>query len=116
MAGVLELPQLVEDDGMAEMDVRRGGIDAELDAQLPALALGERELLFQGAVGKDLHGAHTQICDETLVGHTRCGPAGLRQGCQGLRRAGQASYHSARPGQGPRHSRPPGCAARRVTG
>jgi len=75
--GILELAQLVEYHGVAEMDVWGGGIDAQLHAQLAALALGERELLFEGAVGKDVDGAHTQIVDESLVCHEhvseRCG-------------------------------------------
>ena len=37
MAEVLELAQLLQDDGVAEVDVRRGRIEAELDAQRPAL-------------------------------------------------------------------------------
>jgi len=36
VAEVLELAHLAQDDGMAEVDVRRGGVQAELDAQLPA--------------------------------------------------------------------------------
>ena len=37
MAGVLELAQLLQDDGVAEVDVRRRRVDPELDAQRPAL-------------------------------------------------------------------------------
>jgi hypothetical protein len=37
MAGVLELPQLAQDDGVAEMDVGRCWIDAQLDPQRTAL-------------------------------------------------------------------------------
>ena len=43
MAGGLELAQLLEHDDVAEVDVRRRRVDAELDAQRPSLgeALGE---------------------------------------------------------------------------
>ena len=37
MAQVLELAQLAQDDRVAEVDVRRGGIDPELDAERAAL-------------------------------------------------------------------------------
>jgi hypothetical protein len=39
--GVLKLAQLVEDDRVAEVDVRSRGVDAELDAQGAALARRE---------------------------------------------------------------------------
>jgi hypothetical protein len=67
--GVLELAQLVEDDRVAEVDVRRRGVDAELDAQRPALALGEVELGLEGAFGQDLDGADHEVVDEATVGH-----------------------------------------------
>ncbi len=69
MTRVLELAQLVEDHGVAEVQVRRRGIDAELDAQGPPLPLGEGELLLQGAVGKDLDGAHHEVVDEARIDH-----------------------------------------------
>ena len=37
MAGVLELAQLLEHDGVAEVDVGGGRVDPELDAQRAAL-------------------------------------------------------------------------------
>ena len=43
MPELLELAQLAQDDGVAQMDVRRRGVDAELHAQRPAL----RELALQ---------------------------------------------------------------------
>ena len=67
--GVLELAQLVEDHGVAEMDVGRRGVDAELDAQRPALALGERELGLESALGEHLDGADEEVVDEATVGH-----------------------------------------------
>ena len=69
--GVLELAQLVEDDGVAEVDVGRRGVDAELDAQRPALALGEVELGLEGALGQHLDGADHEVVDEAPVGHGR---------------------------------------------
>ena len=69
MAGVLELAQLVEDDGVAEVDVGRRGVDAELDAQRPALALGEVELGLERALGEHLDGADHEVVDEAAVGH-----------------------------------------------
>ncbi len=71
MPGVLELAQLVEDDRVAEVDVRRRGIDAELDAQRPALALGERKLGLESALGENLDGADEEVVDESAVGHRR---------------------------------------------
>ena len=48
MAHVLELAQLAQDDRVAEVDVGRGGVDAELHPQRPALA----ELPLEGALGQ----------------------------------------------------------------
>ena len=69
MPGVLELAQLVQDHGVTEVKVGRGGIDAELDAQRPALAFGHGELGREGAVGQHLDGADREIVDEPLVCH-----------------------------------------------
>ena len=52
MAGVLELPQLVQHDRPAERHVGGGGIEAELHAQ----GSSERELLLEPALGNDLGG------------------------------------------------------------
>ncbi len=52
MAGILELPQLVQHDGPAERHVGGGGIEAELHAQ----GSSERELLLESALGNDLGG------------------------------------------------------------
>ena len=52
MPEVLELAQLAQDDGVAEVDVGSGGIDAELDSK--GLAL--RQLLLQPAFGERVHG------------------------------------------------------------
>ena len=57
MPGVLELAQLVETHGVPEMDVGRGGVDAELDPQRASLTIGARELGFERAFGKHLDGA-----------------------------------------------------------
>jgi hypothetical protein len=56
MTELLELAQLAKDHRVAQVDVRRGGIDAELDAQGPALA----ELALQGPLGKRLDGVAEQ--------------------------------------------------------
>ena len=40
MAGVLEGPQAVEDDDVAEVEVRGRRVDPQLDAQRAALAVG----------------------------------------------------------------------------
>src|SRR6185503_8415075 len=37
MTGILELPELPEDDGMSEGEVRTAGVDAEFDAERPFL-------------------------------------------------------------------------------
>ena len=50
MARVLECAQPAEDDGKAEVDVRAGWVDPELDAQGPA----ERQLALQLALGEDV--------------------------------------------------------------
>ncbi len=71
MAGVLELAQLVEDDRVPEVDVGRRGIDPELDAKRAALALGERELLLEGALGQHVDSADHEVVDEASVGHAR---------------------------------------------
>ena len=44
MAEVLELAQLLQHDGVAEVDVGRGRVEPELDAQLAALARGGLQL------------------------------------------------------------------------
>ncbi len=69
VTGVLELAQLVEDDRVPQVDVGRGGVDAELDAQRPALALGAGKLGGEGSRGQHLDGAYGQVVDEALVGH-----------------------------------------------
>jgi hypothetical protein len=50
---ILHLAHLVQDDGMAEMDVRRGRIEAELDAQRRAA----RKLLRDLALDDEFVGA-----------------------------------------------------------
>jgi hypothetical protein len=51
VAGVLELPDLGEDEGMAQMKVGRGGIEAEFDPQGPARGEFFGELLAGMNVG-----------------------------------------------------------------
>ncbi len=49
---VLELAQLAQHDRVAEVDVGRGGIDAQLDPQRPPLG----QLLLQPALGERVDG------------------------------------------------------------
>ena len=56
VAGVLELPQLVEHDGPAERHVGGRGIESELHAQGPS----EREFVLEPALGNDLGGPVSQ--------------------------------------------------------
>ena len=46
MAEELKLAEFFQRDGMAEVDVRRGGIDAELDAQRAAETEFFQQFLF----------------------------------------------------------------------
>ncbi len=54
-----------------EMDVGRGGVDAELDPQRASLSFGARELGFERAFGKHLDGADEKVVDKAAVGHRR---------------------------------------------
>ena len=54
---------------MPEVDIGGRGVDAELDAQGPSLALGEVESGLEGAFGQDLDGADHEVVDEATVGH-----------------------------------------------
>src|SRR5437879_2203595 len=47
MAAALKIPQLLERDGMAEVEVGRGRIHPELDAQRAALAEPGRKLIIR---------------------------------------------------------------------
>jgi hypothetical protein len=69
VAGVLELAELVEDDRVAQVDVGSRGVDAELDPQRAALALGEAELALERAFGQHVDGADHEIVEEAAVGH-----------------------------------------------
>ena len=52
MAEILELPELGETDGVAEVDVGRGGIDAELHAQRPPFLQLLDQLLARDDLGR----------------------------------------------------------------
>ena len=78
VAEQLELAELLQRDGVAEVDVRRGGIDAELDAQRAA----EAEFFEQFLFGEDLGGAGGEEFELGIGGHggKRKSDAGKRQG------------------------------------
>ena len=78
MAELLELPHLVQQHGVAEMQVRRGGIEAGLDQQ----RLAAPQLPDQVGFGEDLLGAASELGElrgggagqlrrAVLVGHGR---------------------------------------------
>ena len=54
MAEILELPQLPQDDRVAEMDVEAGRVDAELDPERLAGRDAALQLLAQFVFGGDL--------------------------------------------------------------
>ena len=56
MAQILQLAQLVEDDGVAEVDVGRGRIEAELDSQGNAGRFRARQLGEPLVFGQQLAG------------------------------------------------------------
>ena len=95
VAGVLELAQLVEDDGVAEVDVRGRGVHAELDAQRTPLALGEVELGLERALREHVDGADHEVVDEAAVGHGSV----LSRGYGRLGRAGRRLRRGARAGR-----------------
>ena len=61
VAEVLELAQLLQHDRVAEVDVGRGRVDPELDAQLAPVARGGRQLGLQAALGQALDGVARQV-------------------------------------------------------
>ena len=60
MAEVLELAQLLQDDRVAEVDVRRRRVEAELHAQRTALLRDRLEALLEPPGGKRLSGVAGQ--------------------------------------------------------
>jgi hypothetical protein len=79
MARVLELPQLVEDDGVSQVKVRRRWINAQLDSKRAPRPFGDGELVCQSTVWKYFDGAHHEVVDEARVDHVdrlRCRVAG----------------------------------------
>ena len=95
MPGVLELAELVEDDGVAEVDVRRRGVHAQLDAQRPLFALGEVELGLERSLREHVDGADHEVVDEAAVGHGSV----LSRGYGKLGRAGRRLEPRARAGR-----------------
>ena len=60
MAEVLELAQLLQDDRVAEVQVRRGRVQPELGPQRTALARGLLEPALQAAGGQRVDGVAGQ--------------------------------------------------------
>ena len=56
VAEILELAELLEDDREAEVDVGRGGVDAQLDAERPA----ELQLPLEPPVGQAIDGVPSE--------------------------------------------------------
>src|SRR2546422_1049118 len=56
MAQVLEVLQLMDEDGVSEMEIRRGGVEASLDAERPPVFERLRELVSEFLRGDDLDG------------------------------------------------------------
>ena len=61
MAHVLEMLQLAQDNGVAQVNIGRGGIDAEIDAQRLAGLRGLLELGAQILFANDFRGAFAEI-------------------------------------------------------
>ena len=86
MAEQLELAELLQRHGVSEVDVRRGGIDAEFHAQRTP----EPEFFEQFLFGQDLGGSGGEM-GELLFGRhgmagatqTRGAPAAKREGSDG---------------------------------
>jgi hypothetical protein len=60
VARILEGAHPLERDRMADVDLGRGDVDAELDPQRPTL----RELALELALGKDVDGVPHEILDD----------------------------------------------------
>src|SRR3990170_4962342 len=60
MAGLLEVLELLDEDGVAEVQVRRGGVESRLDAQRPPLLRGALELSLQLLRRDNVHRAALQ--------------------------------------------------------
>ncbi len=67
MAGPLERRHPLERDRVADVDVRGGDVDPELDAQGPT----GRELALELPVGEHVDGVACQVVDEIGGGHGR---------------------------------------------
>ena len=72
MAGVLEGPQLAEQDAVPQVDVAAGGVDAELDAQRPAFLFGLGQPGRQGLI------RITRLTSREQVGHAAGQPCRQR--------------------------------------
>ncbi len=64
MAGVLKGAHPLERDRVADVDLGRGDVDAELDPQRPTLG----ELPVELALGKDVDGVPSEVFDDAAHG------------------------------------------------
>ena len=71
MTHVLEVLELADEHGVAEMEVGRGGIEAGLDPHRLAGRQGLFDALAQVALADDLGGAFAQIGDLFVNGRER---------------------------------------------
>ena len=69
MSAFLKVPELSNDNRVAEMDIRRGGVKTGLDPQRPSFFPGGDESLLQFVFGDDLDEAPAQIFQLLVDGH-----------------------------------------------
>ena len=127
MAEVLELPQLPQAHGVAEVDVRRRGVEPLLDAQRAALARAQAQALEQRVrFGQDLHraagqqgqlifGAHRSGAMRSPCRSSGPGPR-ILEGPSGARQPAAGRAPDGAAGARPAASRPRCRAVRSVLG
>ena len=70
VAQILKVLHLAQQDGVAQVQVRRGGVKAGLDAQLAAGLFGLDQALAQVFFADDLRHAFAQVCDLLVECHS----------------------------------------------